>query len=467
MMGWQKLKHWWRYLTEPSLIKRLLLAQMALLTLLWSLGVAFVINESGNDLTLIGMNSIYDSFVEVTDSLEGLPEKQRASLAKLDGALRDNYSDLHEDTFAPRIIVTGHGREIYRSPNTPGGLLPRQVEEIETLYKDGRRWRARTRAVAPSGTRMTVLVPADAGQIFFTFNSRGFYLLPLLISIPVLLLPAWLSIRMALRPWNQVAREVASRGPQDLAPLSFKARHRELTAMVESINNLMRRVSDSAIRERVFIADAAHELRTPLAAMNINVEALQSQTTDTRTRQLLSGILNSGSRATRLVSQLLMLMRSDAAAHGAEETVALDELLQDRLAALSGLAHVRGVEVELAAEDGVPIRGQRETLVSLIDNLVENAIKYSPQGGMVKVRVRRCGPEAVLSVADQGPGIASALQERVFDRFYRDPNQTQSGSGLGLAIVKAAVEQHGGDIRLDSTGRGPGLLATVRLPLAA
>ncbi|UMR29798.1 hypothetical protein MJ904_22600 [Massilia sp. MB5] len=85
MMRWQTLRHWWRYLIEPSLIKRLLLAQMALLTLLWSLGVAFVINESGNDLTLIGMNSIYDSFVEVTDSLEGQPEKQRASLAKLDG----------------------------------------------------------------------------------------------------------------------------------------------------------------------------------------------------------------------------------------------------------------------------------------------------------------------------------------------------------------------------------------------
>jgi two-component system, OmpR family, sensor histidine kinase QseC len=117
-------------------------------------------------------------------------------------------------------------------------------------------------------------------------------------------------------------------------------------------------------------------------------------------------------------------------------------------------------------DEPVEIAGDRDSLVSMIDNLIDNATKYSPVGSTVSVGIRRVGNEAVLTVADQGPGIMPALRERVFDRFFRDPDQTQTGSGLGLAIVRAVIDAHGGTIALDGTGLGPGLQVTVRLPLA-
>jgi signal transduction histidine kinase len=140
--------------------------------------------------------------------------------------------------------------------------------------------------------------------------------------------------------------------------------------------------------------------------------------------------------------------------------------VQDRLAMIEDLARARGVELELDGEGPVPVLGERESLASMVDNLINNAIKYSPGNGTVRVRVAREGDRAVLTVADQGPGIPPALRERVFDRFFRNPDQTQSGSGLGLAIVKSVIDRHGGDVVLDEA-LGGGLRARVRLPLAA
>jgi two-component system sensor histidine kinase QseC len=124
------------------------------------------------------------------------------------------------------------------------------------------------------------------------------------------------------------------------------------------------------------------------------------------------------------------------------------------------------VELELGGDSGLQVRGRKEGLVSLVDNLLDNAIKYSPDRGTVHADLRRKDGRVVLRIADQGPGIAPELRERVFDRFFRDPRQTQSGSGLGLAIARAVAEQHGGEIVLDAVDGGAGLLVTVRLPLS-
>lgn len=233
--------------------------------------------------------------------------------------------------------------------------------------------------------------------------------------------------------------------------------------MVDCINELLARVRESAERERAFIADAAHELRTPLAAMRINVEALQSHVADRHQRELLAGILNSGNRATRLVRQLLLLMRSETRTETPLRPVAMSALLQERLATLSPLAAERGVELELHSRNEAWIEGAREGLVSLVDNLVENAIKYSPARTRVEVDLHVSAEGVVLCVSDAGPGIAPELRARVFDRFFRDPDQTQSGSGLGLAIVQTVARQHGGAVALDTSAEG-GLKVTVTLP---
>ncbi|GGY48485.1 sensor histidine kinase [Pseudoduganella albidiflava] len=450
-----------RGIFEPSLMRRLMLAQLGLLALLWGLLLGFVVYESSTDDHDLRQDALYDAVLIVADQLADRPAQLREAFRYIELALSENI----EKSLAPRLVLERGELTLYRSAGVPASLRTQRPDDIETVTFDGKRWRARAR-ISPGGMRMTMIVPADRMNIFVTLNSKGFYLLPLLISIPFLALPAWLSIRVALRPWNAVAREVGSRGPRDLAPLSFRPRHRELRAMVDNIDALMRRLHDASTRERAFIADAAHELRTPLAAMRVNVEALQGQAVEPRQRELLAGIVSGVTRAGRLVGQMLNLMRSDAAGTGHTEKVALDALLQDRMAALSCLADARYVELDLEAEPGLAVDGCRETLTSLIDNLVDNAIKYSPQGGTVEVRLRRDGECAMLTVCDEGPGIPLALRERVFDRFYRDPAQTQSGSGLGLAIAQAAVVRHEGRIVLEGRDAGSGLRARVRLPLA-
>ena len=460
MMG-----RFWAMLRRPTLVRRLMVAQMLMLSVLWSLAVAYVLIEGTGEASNVGRGVLH-AIINVADNLADQPASQEQSLRAIDEALREEFEMGQVPELAPRILVWRDGQLVYKSPNAPSGIRSAGPEQMEVIYIKGQAWRSRS--LVEGSTRVTVLEVGGAWQFFVTINSRGYYLLPLLISLPFLLLPAWLSIRLAMRPWRKVAQEVASRGPQDLRPLAFKPPHGELAALVDNINALLQRVDTSAARERSFIADATHELRTPLAAMRVNVEALQGQASDPRQQELLDGILNSGNRAARLVGQLLQLTRNEVQAEAGErQPQVLDVLLQDRLAALSGLAQANGIELELQASVSLRVPGQRESLVSLIDNLVENAIKYSPRGSSVTVSLHAERSQAVLHVADQGPGIAPALYERVFDRFFRAPQQGQPGSGLGLSIVASVVRQHGGSIQLHRGNGGIGLLVEVRLPLAA
>ena len=459
MMG-----RFWAMLRRPTLVRRLMIAQMLMLSVLWSLAVAYVLLEGTGENSNVG-RGVLRAIISVADNLADQPARQQHSLGLLDAALREEFDDGDVPELAPRILVWRDGQLIYKSADAPSGIRSAGPEQMEVVYVKGQAWRSRS--LTEGATRVTVLEAGGAWQFFITINSRGYYLLPLLISLPFLLLPAWLSIRLAMRPWRKVAQEVAARGPQDLRPLAFKPPHGELAALVDNINALLQRVDTSAARERSFIADATHELRTPLAAMRVNVEALQGQTHDPRQQELLDGILNSGNRAARLVGQLLQLTRNEVQAEGGERLPqVLDLLLQDRLAALSGLALAGEIELELQAGVSLRVPGQRESLVSLIDNLVENAIKYSPRGSSVTVSLHAERKQAVLHVADQGPGIAPELYERVFDRFFRAPQQGQPGSGLGLSIVASVVRQHGGSIQLHRGNGGVGLLVEVRLPLA-
>lgn len=459
MMG-----RFWAMLRRPTLVRRLMIAQMLMLSVLWSLAVAYVLLEGTGENSNVG-RGVLRAIISVADNLADQPARQQQSLSLLDAALREEFDDGDVPELAPRILVWRDGQLIYKSADAPSGIRSAGPEQMEVVYVKGQAWRSRS--LTEGATRVTVLEAGGAWQFFITINSRGYYLLPLLISLPFLLLPAWLSIRLAMRPWRKVAQEVAARGPQDLRPLAFKPPHGELAALVDNINALLQRVDTSAARERSFIADATHELRTPLAAMRVNVEALQGQTHDPRQQELLDGILNSGNRAARLVGQLLQLTRNEVQAEGGERLPqVLDLLLQDRLAALSGLAQAGDIELELQASVSLRVPGQRESLVSLIDNLVENAIKYSPRGSSVTVSLHAERKQAVLHVADQGPGIAPELYERVFDRFFRAPQQGQPGSGLGLSIVASVVRQHGGSIQLHRGNGGVGLLVEVRLPLA-
>ena len=462
----QALAQRWKNWKQPSLMRRLLLAQMGVVALLWTMAVALLLYDSYEDPELLKYDKIFQTVLAISQNMADHPDKQQETLAAFDAALLETVGDGDAASDSSPVMQVWQGdRLIYRSTAAVPVILNSAPNRIETVKAGNREWRARTLVSATTDTRVMLAEPS-VWRLTVTVMYRGYYLLPLVISLPFLIFPAWLSVRLALRPWRQVSKETAERGPADLTPLSYTPPHKELQPLVQSINSLLQRVRDSTSRERSLIADAAHELRTPLAAMRVNVEALKEQSTDEGQRELMGNLLRSNDRAARLVGQLLQLMRSDAVSDNALPVMlSLDGLVQDRLAMIEGLASARGIELELVCEDRVPVLGERESLVSMIDNLVNNAIKYSPSGSTVVVHVAHEGPHALLTVADQGPGIPAALRERVFDRFFRNPDQTQSGSGLGLAIVKSVVDRHGGEVTLGETAEG-GLLVTVRLPLA-
>ena len=409
------------------------------------------------------LNRHFDLILGVVDTLFDEPDRLRRTLPHIDRFLSSDYAVSDRPGGRVNAIVFDRSHVLFASPGIDPSLRNKRLGVMEELDTGGQHWNAITRQSTQSGLRVMLLAPSASG-VWMTLTLKGFLIMPLVVSLPLLVLPAWLSMRLALRPWRALSEELATRGPHDLHPLAFEGAHRELRPLVDNLNGLLRRMRDSTTRERQFVADAAHELRTPLAAVRVNVEALQAHGSGSPQPELLDGLVRSVSRATRLVGQLLALMRNEAIAESTT-IVALDELAGERLAVLSGLARSAGVELELCANDTVPVRGWTGSLESLIDNLVENAIKHSPAGGVVLVTVARADGCAVLSVADAGPGIPAELFDRVFDRFFRLPGQTHPGSGLGLAIVKSAVQRHGGTITLGTAHAERGLSIEIRLPL--
>lgn len=446
-------------------MKRLLwstVARRILLGVVWTLIMGYVFFNTDESIEPLNTTPVYTALLTVIDDMAELPESRLKVLHKMDQAIRDGHGRIEYDQLMPLVYVREKGQLIYHSDHAPAGLANSAVDKIEFLSEAGNSWRARTLR-SDKGSEVMIALPANGFQIFLNWRAGGFYLIPLMVSIPILLIPAWLSIQFSLRPWRRVVDEIAARGPHNMTPISDASVHERLRPAIGNINALLQRVRDSALRERSFIADAAHELRTPIAAMRVNVEALQKQTTDPRQHELLSGILNSCDRAARMAGQLLLLMRSETRDVTLRSNLSFSALVQDRVAMLSALADVRGVELALDAETDVFIHGQKEGLMSLVDNLVGNAIKYSPPGGLVQISVLVADNGLQLVVADQGPGIVPGMRERVFDRFYRVPDQLQQGSGLGLTIVRAIVEQHAGSIKLDDAPGG-GLLVVVWLP---
>jgi signal transduction histidine kinase len=302
-------------------------------------------------------------------------------------------------------------------------------------------------------TGVTVRMATEViGEWMLQTSSVGYYFAPLLFSVPFLLLPAWYIIRVGLRPLKSIVGEIEERSATDLSPLA-PSPYQELSPLVGSVNRLMERLTERLEREQEFLVDAAHELKTPLSIIQINADSLTDSLTATRTPQRLEeagqGLRAGVQRATHTVHQLLALARSGGDRDHASLAVRdLVELVADRLALAGQIAATRGIEIELQAPDRLLMPLHLESMASLIDNLVSNAVKYSPQGGRITVRIAAVEAGIELSVADQGPGIPSAMQRKVFERFFRMPDQDQPGSGLGLAIAERAAARNQGAIRL-------------------
>jgi len=278
----------------------------------------------------------------------------------------------------------------------------------------------------------------------------------------------WWVVSGSLEPVARVRKQVARRQADDLSPVSEAGLPDEVRPLVHELNLLFGRVRTAFDAQQHFVADAAHELRTPLAALRLQAQSLD-RAADPEARKVAVGRLTAGiDRATRLVEQLLVLARQEASAAtgAARQQVDLAELARRTVGDLVGLAQAKNVDLGLQHADAACIDGQPDALHILLRNLVENGVKYTPHGGTVDIAVRAAKDSVEVVVEDSGPGIPPEERERVFDRFYRVAGSEAAGSGLGLAIIKAIAERHGASLKLDKSERLGGLAATVRFRLA-
>jgi signal transduction histidine kinase len=275
--------------------------------------------------------------------------------------------------------------------------------------------------------------------------------IPLALLLPIMILAVTGIVQQGLRPLRYLTAEIQSRDAHTLESLEGAPLPAELAPLVNELNRLLARLRQAFAAQRSFIADAAHELRSPLASLRLQLQLLD-RAPDTAARSEARGMLGAGvERAIHLVEQLLTLARSDPQeVTGDLQPLDLTAVAAAGVADAHALAIARNIDLGLDAPPNVPVTGDREALRTLVRNLVDNAVRYTPPGGQVQVHCGRNSRGAYLEVTDNGPGIAPADRQRVFDRFYRRSGTTESGTGLGLAIVKAIAERHGAAVLLDA-----------------
>ena len=361
-------------------------------------------------------------------------------------------------------IWTIDGEHIYTTPR-PGVVLPNfTTMGFSTVNTSSGQWRV-------YGTESPTKV-VEVAQPMSVRRGQAAHLAlrtltPFALLVPVLGFIVWFAVGHALQPLQRLARAVKARRVNALEPLSDEKLPDEVRPLVSSLNDLLVRLTAALDRERAFMADAAHELRTPLTALHLQLGALARAGTEAERSEAMGKLSEGVQRAIRLVEQMLALARQEPRAEPARTRIALDELAREIVAELVPLADARRIDLGVPDAQPVFVRGEKDAVATLVRNLVDNAVRYTPAGGRVDVSVERSAAtpaRALIRVLDNGPGIAREERERVFDRFYRRPGSPVPGSGLGLAIVKAIAVAHGATVDLGEGPEGRGLAVTVAFP---
>ena len=467
LLSRQTLRALWKRLAEPTLVRRSVVSVLLAFVLVWVVLLSYVFitykqtitNEPG--LQKYG-DAVLASLADVSD-----PAHAAAALASTDSwtNIRRRQIGMLPGTSLYELR-DAQGERIYASPGWQ--TLPARAPNstiTETLVN------GQVHRIYAGRNARWVLTIADPKRTDAAFLSRNAQsLLPyLLLAAPFVLIPVWLSVSNGLKPLQQLARRIAQRSTDDLQPVGFNAHHRELKPLEQSLDTLLARMRQKVERERAFVQDAAHEIRTPLAVITAQAHVMaRSQSEDERT-QAQAHLEQAIARTSHLAQQLLDLAALDEAQRPAPRDLDVAQWLRAALAQAVPQALERQIELSLDAPDTLAARLDLPALESIAHNLIDNAVRYTPAGGNVAVVLRREGAMLHVSVQDDGPGIPATEHTRVFERFYRGLGHAANGSGLGLAIVRQAVLRMGGQVRIGAglNGRGVGFFVSIALPHGA
>ena len=401
----------------------------------------------------------------------GLEEIDDAALAArvLDGHLRfiNQLRAGQAMTTGPLLVqlLDRAGRPVYASAPADAITQPGVGEQTIagkthwTYRQDGPRWSLRLAEPALSRAQLLGFASGQLG-------------LQMLVGFPLMLLPLWIAVYTGLAPLRRFARRLQDLDlRQDLAPLQTDLRYRELRPLGQAFDELLGRLRQRRARERGFVHEAAHELRTPLAVVATQAHALV-HAGDAEARATAAGALQQAiARSAHLSRQLLDLASLDNEQPAAPAAIDLAHFCAQRLAEQSGVARERGIALSLDAPDHLPVRLDGVALQSVLQNLLDNALRYVGRGGRVEVSLDITPDGPRLAVADDGPGIAPADRALAFERFWRGVGHDVQGSGLGLAIVARAADRLGGRVTLGDglarpDGSSHGARFELRLPRA-
>ncbi|RLJ67669.1 ATP-binding protein [Sulfurisoma sediminicola] len=373
-------------------------------------------------------------------------------------------SDLDNDFDFVIQVWTRDGTRLYFSH--PHASLPDRAQlGFATIATAEGRWRIF--AVALRDQIVQVSQPLAARERLAAAAAAR-TLLPSLVLLPLLAAILWWLVGRSLAPLDRIALSVRRRSPAALDPLSTARVPEETRPLVDALNDLLVRLKSALEAQRAFVADAAHELRTPLTALQLQAQLAERAATPAEREAALTELRHGLQRATHVVQQLLTLARQDpdAAPDRPPGPVRLAELAAQVAADHATLAEHRGIDLGVGEADAmIAVSGDFSALRTLVANLVDNAVRYTPSGGRVDLAVGSDGGAPWLEVADSGPGIPAEDRERVFDRFFRRQDTSEPGSGLGLAIVQTIAARHGARIVLGEAALG-GLAARVVFPAA-
>lgn len=428
---------------------------------LWALSAVIVYVEADNE-----SQELFDQSLEETAhlllSLAEYEVREHGSASPIIVAVP---AERNHRQYLLYQIWDDQGRLLYKNPGAPDQpIWPRADSGMRWLDSADGRQRVYASWSNSGQLQIQVAEPVTHRKDIshrFAYKLAGFALALLALAA----LAIWWSVRRLFRGLQQSTGEVASRTPNDLADVSLAGVPREALPLLQAINRLFERVRRAMEREQRFTADAAHELRTPLAAIKTNLQVIQRARNDAERDEFVSALGVSVDRASRLVDQLLTLSRLDPLYQRNSTLVAADlaSLIGDALPAWRETAarQQRQLQVRLEA---APCLINPDAMLILLRNLLENAMRYTPEGGHIELRCGMQQQQAVLEISDDGPGIPAAMRERVFERFVRLADASLPGSGLGLSIVRQIVEMHGASITLGEAANGHGLCIQIAFP---
>ena len=389
---------------------------------------------------------------------------QQAALS-LPAHISDDMCYQNEQLEEDIVIQVWNPREKLIYTSNPELSLPHyKIQGFQTVDAFGTDWRI----YSENRRRNFVQIAQPASVRDYLAASLAMRsLLPFLVLIPAMLVMASVMVRRQLAPLQTIAKAVKQRSPTELKPLSVDDHvPAELCPIVHALNDLLVRLDKALSAQRAFIADAAHELRSPLTALKLQLQLAERAQQEPQRTQAIGKLHERLNRTIHLVEQMLTLARQEVTVATLPlQTVALDKVVQQvcrDYRASEATTHA-AIAMNLPNQS-VLIQGDEHSLRILLKNLLENALHYTPAEGYIRVSLWQASPQVVLTLTDNGPGIDTVERARVFDRFYRCTGNKVTGTGLGLAIVKQIVEQHQADIELADNPAGQGLQVVIRFP---